>query len=170
MQQVAQQGQVEGLITDWCATNGFGSDPVTISTFTELAAKLLSALPEGVSQREDMPLLRPDVLLADEDLLTDTATDESATNNLLSPYIRGEGSGIQDTMVLQNTLSENKTAGKANGSSLLTRLFREASGDWRAVCHDDKWWVVGHHLAYPAKDRDHAERRRQELSKEYLQS
>ncbi len=48
MQQGAQQGQVEGLITDWCATNGLGSNPVTISTFTELAAKLLNALPDGV--------------------------------------------------------------------------------------------------------------------------
>ena len=58
MQQGAQQGQVEGLIMDWCATNGFGSDPVTISTFTELAAKLLNALPDGLPQREDMPLMR----------------------------------------------------------------------------------------------------------------
>ena len=111
-----------------------------------------------------------DVLPADEDLLTDTATDESVTNNLLSRYVGGEGVGIQNSMVLQNTLSETKAASKANDPSSLSTLFREASGDWRMVCHDDKWWVVGHHLAYPAKDRDHAERRRQELSKEYLPS
>lgn len=48
-----------------------------------------------------------------------------------------------------------------------TRLFFHASGDWRAVPHDDSWWVVGHYLAYPARDRDDAQRLREELSRQH---
>jgi hypothetical protein len=144
---------------DWCATNGFGSDPVTISTFAQLATNLLNALSDRVPQREDVPSLRPGVPLADEDQLTDAATDEFG----LSPYVREEVLGTQNTMVLQTALPETKAGGRADDPLLLTNLFREASGDWRVVFHDDHWWTVGHHFAYPATDRNHAERRCQEL-------
>jgi hypothetical protein len=170
MQQVAFRGQIEGLITDWCATNGFGSEPVTISTFTELATNLLNVLSDGVPQREDVPLMRSTVLLAHEDLLTDIATDEPVTNNLLSPHDREEDLGTQNTMVLQTALPEIKAGGRADEPSLFTRLFREASGDWRVVFDDDCWWAVGHHFVHPATDRNHAERLCRELSNEHLQS
>ncbi len=58
MQQVALREQIEGLVTDWCQTNGFSSDPVTISTFTYLATSLLNSLSNAIQQREDVPLLR----------------------------------------------------------------------------------------------------------------
>ncbi len=45
-----------------------------------------------------------------------------------------------------------------------TRFFINASGDWRKVVDNGSWWVVGHHLMYPARDRDDAERLRKELS------
>jgi len=48
-----------------------------------------------------------------------------------------------------------------------TRLFLHASGDWRAVLHEDSWWVVGHNLAYPARGRDDAQRLREELSRQH---
>ena len=41
-----------------------------------------------------------------------------------------------------------------------TKFFIDASGDWREVLHDGSWWVVGHHLVYPARDRDDAQRLR----------
>ena len=51
-----------------------------------------------------------------------------------------------------------------------TRLFFHASGDWREVLHKGSWWVVGHHLAYPARDRDDAQRLRNELNQQYKRS
>ncbi len=59
MQRVASREKIEALVTEWCAANGFGSDPVTISTFTELAVKLLSALSDGILRRDDKPSMRP---------------------------------------------------------------------------------------------------------------
>ena len=48
-----------------------------------------------------------------------------------------------------------------------TRLFLHASGDWKVVLKKDAYWVVGHHLAYPARDRDDAQRLREELSQRH---
>jgi hypothetical protein len=48
-----------------------------------------------------------------------------------------------------------------------SRLFAHASGDWKVVLDDDSWWVVGHHLAYPARDRDDAQRLGEELSRQH---
>ncbi len=44
-----------------------------------------------------------------------------------------------------------------------TRFSLDAGGDWRPVFDGHYWWVVGHHLVYPASDRYHAERRCEEL-------
>ncbi len=49
-------------------------------------------------------------------------------------------------------------------------LFSHASGDWKVVLDDDSWWVVGYHLAYPARDRDDAQRLREELSRQHKRS
>jgi hypothetical protein len=64
-------------------------------------------------------------------------------------------------------IKPDKPAGKRSPSA---RLFLHASDDWRAVFHDDSWWVVGHNLAYPARDRDDAQRLLQELSQQYKRS
>jgi hypothetical protein len=48
-----------------------------------------------------------------------------------------------------------------------SRLFAHASGDWKVVLDDDSWWVVGHHLAYPARDRDDAQRLGEDLSRQH---
>ena len=50
------------------------------------------------------------------------------------------------------------------------RFFIDTSGDWREVIHDGSWWVVGHHLMYPARDRDDAQRLRNELSHRHKSS
>ena len=86
MQQVALQGQVEGLIADWCATNGFGSDPVTVSTFIELATKLLTSLLGGLSMASVRPNLRP----RDEDSVSESITDYLVNNNALSSFAQEE--------------------------------------------------------------------------------
>jgi len=49
MQLTAMQEQMEQVIPAWCMENGFGEDPVTLSTFTELAVRLLSILPSDPS-------------------------------------------------------------------------------------------------------------------------
>ncbi len=56
------------------------------------------------------------------------------------------------------------------GGSPSVRLFFHASGDWREVLHGGSWWVVGHHLAYPVRDRDDSQRLRTELSHQHKRS
>jgi hypothetical protein len=51
-QQTDLQEDLEGLIRDWCSENGFGSDPVTVYTSTELANRLLDALAGGISSND----------------------------------------------------------------------------------------------------------------------
>ena len=61
-------------------------------------------------------------------------------------------------------IQPDKPAGRRSPSS---RLFLHASGDWRAMLHEDSWWVVGHNLAYPARGRDDAQRLREELGRQH---
>ena len=63
MQLAAMQEQMEQVIPEWCAENGFGDDPVTLSTFTELAVRLLSVLPRDPSLDRHVPTLEPDACL-----------------------------------------------------------------------------------------------------------
>jgi hypothetical protein len=74
---------------------------------------------------------------------------------------------IDKRLELSLEIQPDKLAGKRSPSS---RLFSHASGDWKAVLHKDSWWVVGHHLAYPARDRYDAQRLLQELSQQYKRS
>ena len=57
MQFTATQEQMEVVIPEWCAADGFGDDPVTVSRFKELAVRLLSILP-GEASRDDCVLSR----------------------------------------------------------------------------------------------------------------
>jgi hypothetical protein len=61
-------------------------------------------------------------------------------------------------------IQRDKPDGKRPPSS---KLFLHASGDWKVVLHGDSLWVVGHHLAYPARDGDDAQRLLQELSRQH---
>ena len=172
MQHYAPQGHMEGLITDWCAANGFGSDPVTVSTFTELASRLINALPSGLSNDEIATSVRPTICLTNEDLVTESSTDPLVKNNLPSPFAKGKSLGA-DTLPGATTPEQNANFPADephHDQSPATGFFLDASGDWRAVCHNDDWWAVGHHFVYPTKGRDHAERRCQELRKEYHHS
>ncbi len=65
---------------------------------------------------------------------------------------------------------EIKPDNPVGNRSRSSRLFFHTSGDWRVVPHKDSWWVVGYHLAYPARDRDDAERLRNELSHQHKPS
>jgi hypothetical protein len=82
----ALQEHVATLIPAWCTDHGFGSDLVTVSTFTELAAKLLSSLPGALS----MASVGPDVRLSDEDSVPERTIDRLANNNAVSPFAQGE--------------------------------------------------------------------------------
>ena len=62
---------------------------------------------------------------------------------------------------------EAQPAKPVQNRSSSTRLFLHASGDWKVVLKKDSYWVVGHHLAYPARDRDDAQRIRNELSQRH---
>jgi hypothetical protein len=43
------QFAMEGPIAEWCTENGFGSDPVIVSTITGLATRLLDSVPYALS-------------------------------------------------------------------------------------------------------------------------
>ena len=159
MQQTDLQGHVKGLMTDWCAENGFGSDPTTVSTFTELANKLLDTLAGGMPADDTLASFGTGLHLSDEETVGESATDLLVDDGLFSPALLGVPTSNQDV--------KPPTGGPKDHDSPSPKFFLETSGDWRVVMHNEHWWAVGHHLVYPAKDRDHAERRCQELSRKF---
>ena len=64
-------------------------------------------------------------------------------------------------------IQPDKPAGKGSPSA---NLFLHTSGDWKVVFLKDSWWVAGHHLAYPARDRGDAQRLCEELSRQHKSS
>ena len=87
---------------------------------------------------------------------------------------KGNGEEIVIPLSLTNELMkvtvEAQPGKPVQNRSPSTGLFLHASGDWREVLHKGSWWVVGHHLAYPARDRDDAQRLRNELNQQYKRS
>ncbi len=163
MKQTIPQEDVEGLIANWCAENGFGSDPVTLSTFEDLAYRLLDALSDRISydyKIDTVPSLTPGVDLSDGD-----SVDRLLKDSLLSPFTLEES--FQPTMPPDATAPDRNVKSQAQGTidaqSGPSPCFLDASGDWRVVFDDDHWWAVGRNVMFPAKDRDDAERRCQEL-------
>ncbi|MEO0248391.1 MAG: hypothetical protein ABIN58_02385 [candidate division WOR-3 bacterium] len=144
---------VEEVIIDWCTTNGFGSDPVTISTFTELAKKLLDSIGErlsgdGLAHRQECEASQEnDVTVAG------VTVNLSGSNYTLTPHVKGELSK-----------PDNYTGGKTTGRAASDKFFLDLSGEWRETFYDGDWWVIGHQMMYPARDLDHAQRLRAELS------
>jgi hypothetical protein len=167
MQPDALREHIERVIPVWCVENGFGQDPVTVATFTELAVRLLAALPDGLAQEEDIPSARPGPYLSDPDLLMNTAATGFDTKSLPSPYIRETHlepqinwlPGVTDSV---QSLTP-QTATMAYGRRSSSELFPDTSGHWRTLLRDDEWWAVGHHRMYPAKDEDDARRLCKEL-------
>jgi hypothetical protein len=169
MQQTDLQGHVKGLMTDWCAENGFGSDPTTVSTFTELANKLLDTLAGGMPADDTLASFGTGLHLSDEETVGESVTDRLVDDSLLSPFAKGESHRADMLLgVPASSRDANRPAvGPKDHDAPSPKFFLDASGDWRVVMHDEYWWAVGHHLVYPAKDRDHAERRCQELSRKF---
>jgi hypothetical protein len=167
MQLAAMQEQMEQVIPEWCAANGFGDDPVTLSTFTELAVRLLSALPRDSSQDRCVPSLEPNVHLVDQCSRADRVTDDSVTQSLLRPFAKGEtprrqNKGLPDAATAAQT-PMTQPANTAYCQSPPVEWMPDCSGDWRPLLHDDEWWVVGHYMMYPARNETDAERLCQEL-------
>jgi hypothetical protein len=169
MQPTDLQGHVKGLMTDWCAENGFGSDSTTVSTFTELANKLLDTLAGGMPSDDTLASFGTGLRLSDEETVRESATDQLVDDSLFFSFAEGE-SDRADTLLgvaASNQDVKPPTGGQKDYQSPPPKFFLDASGDWRVVMHDDYWWAVGHHLVYPARDRDHAEKRCQELSHKF---
>ncbi len=169
MQGDTMQEQMERVIPAWCTENGFGDDPVTVSTFTQLAVKLLSViLPQDPQKSERTLTLQPDILMADEHFLVHTITDDLASKGQRSPHVTGEGFGTDVLLRPYSVDPSPKTspADTAYGQSPPTQLFPDTSGDWRALFYDGDWWAAGHNLLYPAKDESDARRLCGELSRQ----
>ena len=167
MQLAAMQEQMEQVIPEWCAANGFGDDPVTLSTFTELAVRLLSVLPRDQSQDRYVPSLEPDVCLVDQCHLAERVTDDPATQSLLRPYAKGgtprtQNKGLSDAATALQT-PRTQPANTPYGQSPPVEWMPDCSGAWRLLFHGDEWWVVGHYMMYPARNEADAERLCQEL-------
>ena len=160
MQLTAVQEQIERVIPTWCMENGFGEDPVTLSTFTELAVRLLSILPSEPSQDACMPSLAQDLRLADDCLLSDTATDDSTAQGVLHPYAKDEG--LQD-VAAPGPSPRTTSATTTYGRSPSIEWMPDCSGDFRTLFYGDAWWVAGHYMMYPARNETDAERLCQEL-------
>ena len=167
MQLTAMQEQMDRVIPAWCMENGFGEDPVTVSTFTELAVRLLSILPSDPSQDACMPALESDLRLADECLLADTVTDDSFTQNVLRPYAKGETVRTQSQGLLGATAADPSPSAQpahtACGRSPSVEWMPDCSGHWRPLLHGDEWWVAGHYMMCPVRNEADAERLCQEL-------
>jgi hypothetical protein len=169
MQQTDLQGHVKGLMTDWCAENGFGSDPTTVSTFTELANKLLDTLAGGMPSDDTLDSFGTGLRLSDEETVREGATDRPVDDSLFFSFATGEMDPADMLLGVPASNQDVKppTEGPKDHNSPSPKFFLETSGDWRVVMHGDHWWAVGHHLVYPARDRDHAEKRCQELSDKF---
>ncbi len=168
MQVAAMQEQMEQVIPEWCAANGFGDDPVTLSTFTELAVRLLSVLPRDPSDDTWGPTLGPSLHLADACLVEEIVTDDAISENLLRPFATGESLGPHSPG-LPGVTATNLTPPAKPASTTASRpsppveWMPDCSGDWRPLLHGDEWWVVGLYMMYPARDETAAERLCQEL-------
>ena len=160
MQLTAVQEQIERVIPTWCMENGFGEDPVTLSTFTELAVRLLSILPSEPSQDACMPSLAQDLRLGDDCLLSDTVTDDSTARSLLQPYAKSEGF---PKVAAPGPSPRTKSATTTHEQSPLAEWMPDCSGDFRTLFYGDAWWVAGHYMMYPARNETDAERLCQEL-------
>jgi len=168
MQFTAIQEQMERVIPEWCAANGFADDPVMVSTFRELAHRLLSVLPSEPSQGTSVASLGPDLRLADECLLEKRVNDDSVTQSSLRPYVKGETlrtqtKGLPDAATAVQTPT-TQLANTPYGQSPPVEWMPDCSGDWRLVFHGDEWWVAGHYMMYPARNETDAQRLCQELA------
>ena len=168
MQLTAMQEQMDRVIPAWCMENGFGEDPVTVSTFTELAVRLLSILPSDPSQDACMPRRAQDLRLGDDCLLSDTVTDDSTAQSVLRPFAKGETlrtqtKGLPDAATAVQTPT-TQLANTPYGQSPPVEWMPDCSGDWRLVFHGDEWWVAGHYMMYPARNETDAQRLCQELA------
>ena len=118
------QYDMEGLIEEWCMENGFGSDPVIVSTITGLAWRLLDSLP------------------------------------YTQPY---DCLGSADPPETQHTPAEAfETPAAPEKPADIFSL--DTSGSWRKAFHHNSWWAVGYHMAYPARNKDDAQRICKQLS------
>jgi hypothetical protein len=164
MQFAAIQEQMERVTPEWCTANGFGEDPVMVSTFTELAVRLLSTLPSEPSQGTSLGL---DLCLADECLLEKRVNDDSVTQSSFRPYVKGETLRTQRKGLPVATPADPspsaEPANTAYGQSPPVKWMPDCSGDWRPLLHSDGWWVAGHYMMYPAMNETDAERLCQEL-------
>ena len=167
MQLAAMQEQMEHVIPEWCAENGFGDDPVTLSTFTELAVRLLSVLPRDLSQDTHVPSIEPDVCLVDQCLVANRVTDGFVKQSLLRPFAKGEtprtqSRGLPEAATAVQTPSIQPT-NTSQGEPPPVEWMPDCSGGWRPLLHGDEWWAVGHYMMYPARNEPDAERLCQEL-------
>ncbi len=167
MQADTMQEQMERVIPAWCTENGFGDDPVTVSTFTQLAVKLLSVLPQDLPMSQRMLTLQPDMLLADEHSFAYTVTDDFATRD--QPTLASMGEGFApDVLLRPGSPSSSPKTGPANtayGQSPPAQPFPDTSGDWRVLFYDGDWWAAGHHMLHPARDESDARRLCQDFSR-----
>ena len=167
MQLAAMQEQMEQVIPEWCAENGFGDDPVTLSTFTELAVRLLSVLPRDPSLDRHVPTLEPAACLVDQCLVADRVTDDSVKRSLLRPFAKGETFPTQKAGLPEAaTVLQTPTPQPANtpyGQPPSVEWMPDCSGDWRPLLYGDEWWVVGQYMMYPARNETDAERLCEEL-------
>lgn len=144
---------VEEAIIDWCTTNGFGSDPVTISTFTELASKLLASIGERLSDCGVTATRESEAGQNNEVSITGMTVNWSESDYIPTPHAKE-----------QMSKPDNYTGGKTPGRAASDKFFLDLSGDWRETFYDGDWWVIGHQMMYPARDLEHAQRLRAELS------
>ncbi len=161
---------MEGLVADWCAANGFGSDPVTVSTFSTLINSLMKTLPAGSSDESVADEDEFEISLSDEDLVAERVGDEADVDSLLIALAGEENQQAHKVPGTPDPSRNIQPVANHVRQPASSKMFVDASGDWKEFFDGVHWWAIGHYLVYPARDCDHAERLCGLLRKEEYQS